>query len=222
MNPIFPALALAAEHPQLLVPTLPQIVLPTERELREFELGILPYPTPLLTISGSAPYNETGTLGSTTGSGTSYNASANEKGVVQITVPTGGVWAKRLQVAVNTTNGLSTSIMKPVIFSGSPVASSVLVMNGLPLTMPNITTLTIVDLWFNSGHTAQFFAAGTYFIGYHNGANGANINLKAASATTTNYNSDTYSDGTASPFGTASSSGASVADFAMPYSLTGP
>lgn len=55
MLPIVPALALQAERPQIILPQRHEIVVPTEEERQSFDpaLGILPFPTPLLTVAQS-------------------------------------------------------------------------------------------------------------------------------------------------------------------------
>ncbi len=161
-------------------------------------------------------YVETGSLGNATGV-TGYNASANEKNVIPITVPSGGVWAKRLVLGVYSSGGVSTA--RAIVYAGPLLSTSALVKAGVTETIPAAASSRVdKDMWLNADHSATFFPAGSYVIGVH-GSDGSDW-CCLGSGSPTNYSSgDTFADGAAATFGSVSTFATYIV-CSMPYSLT--
>jgi len=171
--------------------------------------------------SGSGEYLEDGYLGYFGAAPYGYAGFADTKNALPVTVPSPGVYAKRIVVRVySSTTG--TQIRSLVYAGTAPTAT--LVKTGIDITLPTIVDTGIgdagtdIDLWFNSDHSSIYLPAGSYLIGFQE-SNTIGVNEDSAGNTT--KNSDTYADGLDAVFGTASL-GAGTAKCKMPYSANGP
>jgi hypothetical protein len=179
------------------------------------------------TIGYGAPastYLEVGALGYLTSAGNNAtNPVANSKWASPITVPSGGVWVKR--VFFSYFSGTTGVKILPVIYSGSGSSSDALFQQGQELICGSTFSSVVTELgpinWKSDG-SALFLPAGSYLVGAMFDSSGMVIRNGGLGVSGLYGNTDTYSDGASATFGTVSGPFAAAVMTRLPYSLTGP
>lgn len=141
------------------------------------------------------------------------------KNVFAATVPSGGVWFKKIVFKAQLIN--SGTHFRPVIYNGITATANI-IATGQDIALTPLATSSpgvLYTLDFRADGAATFLAAGTIGIGAH--LHGV-CDVKAdASFSGANWNVDTYSDGPSDPFGTIGGT-EFVPVMYLPVSVSGP
>lgn len=130
---------------------------------------------------------------------------ANLKEVFPVTVPQNG-WVTKLTGYISGNgSGSGAQVMRAVIYADSSGAPGNWLGTSNEVTIFDGQAYAWVDFAFPS--PVQIAAGATIWIGYHGGNNGDSAQIKGFSGSGVKFNTDTYTDGASSPFGSPSTSG---------------
>lgn len=152
---------------------------------------------------------------------TPINSAAGDKWAIPVTVPSGGVWVKEIQVALPVATVTAGDQFRGVIYSspgGAGVAQSA---DALLFSTPDYTVLSTDQMKLVRCAFAAwtFLAAGNYWVGVH--ASGATDICRKVGATVRAATGDTFAGGAVDPWG-ANVTTTDAPRLAIPYSVLDP
>jgi hypothetical protein len=169
-------------------------------------------------LAASAPiFNEIAALGNVAAAGPTYNASANERNVIPITVPTGGIWIKRFRIRM--AGVAAGDKLRAVVYEAPLATTSRLVRYGKDVTLVSGDANNLVDLWLTPNQTPIYLAAGNYMIGVHGSGTSDFQCIGSGAANQYNAQANAFDLSPMYAFGTISSFASQIL-LQAPYALT--